>query len=590
MKRLNTVPAAILAVLLLACLVAVYVTGDSGNRQAAPANNTASDQPAAVDSYVDTQVNSQLLATANQMAALAESGDEQNAAREALRLSDHEVDQAFATALRQAAAYRPPTTGPLRDLITRIDQLKARIATKQDRIAQLAKQGASKQASSSAADQLDLANAQLALDQDDLADAQQNLARQGGDPHSAIERALQEHEATGHQTAQAVKGASASPTATLVQQAQTWFSLGSVDQKILAAEQQAADLGKSLADQHNQLEKQSNASAQTGSQADANTADQIAGLHRLSGQRKTLAELDQRIQDCQQLAGVYQGWSRLIGTRRRAVLHLLLGSLAEILAILLAAMLAIVAIRHLFHKEARKRLHQAQVTATVAVQLLAVACILLVLFGPPNQVSTIIGFATAGLTVVLKDFIVAFFGWFTLMGKNGIRVGDWVEVNGVSGEVIEIGLLKTVLLELGNWTETGHPTGRQVAFSNSFAMEGHYFNFSTAGQWLWDELEVTLPAGGDPYRTAEEIGKLVERETEADSAEAAQDWERVTKQYGARSFSAKPAVNLRPTVNGLEVVVRYITHAPQRNAMKSKLFQVIVDLLHKPAGNEAATV
>jgi hypothetical protein len=119
-------------------------------------------------------------------------------------------------------------------------------------------------------------------------------------------------------------------------------------------------------------------------------------------------------------------------------------------------------------------------------------------------------------------------------------------------------------------------------------MEGHYFNFSTAGQWLWDELEVTLPAGGDPYRTAEEIGKLVERETEADSAQASEDWERVTKQYGARSFSAKPAVNLRPAVNGLEVVVRYITRAPQRSAMKSKLFQVIVDLLHKPSGNEAA--
>jgi len=90
--------------------------------------------------------------------------------------------------------------------------------------------------------------------------------------------------------------------------------------------------------------------------------------------------------------------------------------------------------------------------------------------------------------------------------------------------------------------------------------------------------------GGRPY------GKLVERETEADSAQASEDWERVTKQYGAHSFSAKPAVNLRPTVNGLEVVVRYITRAPQRNAMKSKLFQVIVDLLHKPSGTGTTTV
>jgi len=95
-----------------------------------------------------------------------------------------------------------------------------------------------------------------------------------------------------------------------------------------------------------------------------------------------------------------------------------------------------------------------------------------------------------------------------------------------------------------------------------------------------------LPAEGDPYRTAEQIGKLVERETEADSAQAAQDWERVTSRYGVRSFAAKPSVNLRPGGSGLEVVVRYITRAPQRNAMKSRLFQAIVDLMHKPSGTE----
>jgi small-conductance mechanosensitive channel len=207
----------------------------------------------------------------------------------------------------------------------------------------------------------------------------------------------------------------------------------------------------------------------------------------------------------------------------------------------------------------------------------------LIVFGPPSQLSTAIGLITAGLAVVMKDFIVAFFGWFTLMGKNGISVGDCVEIEGVSGEVVEIGLLKTVLLELGNWTNTGHPTGRRVAFSNSFAMEHHYFNFSTAGQWLWDEIQVTLPPEGDPYEMAQKIREIVERETQVEAAEAAKDWQRVTDQYGTRKVSAMPAVNLRPGVNGLEVVVRYITRAPQRNAVKSKLFQAIVELLRKHA-------
>src|ERR1019366_5378666 len=189
-----------------------------------------------------------------------------------------------------------------------------------------------------------------------------------------------------------------------------------------------------------------------------------------------------------------------------------------------------------------QRLHQLRVVARITLQVVAVLLILLILFGPPTQLSTIIGLVTAGLTVALKDFIVAFFGWFMLMGNNGIRVGDWVEIEGVSGEVIEIGLLKTVLLELGNWTETGRPTGRRVAFSNSFAMEGHYFNFSTSDQWLWDEL--TLPAACDPYQTVKEIREVVERETQADAAEAAKDWDRVTHQYGAPEFLAGPAVSL----------------------------------------------
>ena len=260
----------------------------------------------------------------------------------------------------------------------------------------------------------------------------------------------------------------------------------------------------------------------------------------------------------------------------------------------LATMLLNLGIRHAIgrakHGTDRHRLHQLHVIVRVAMQVAALLGILLIVFGPPTQLSTIIGLLTAGFTVVMKDFIVAFFGWFTLMGKNGISVGDWVEIEGVSGAVIEIGLLKTVLLELGNWTEVGHPTGRRVAFSNSFAMEGHYFNFSTSSQWLWDELQFTLPAEGDPYETAHKIRELVERETRADAAEAGKDWQSVTHRYGTREFSAAPAVNLRPGANGLEVVVRYIARAPQRNVVKAKLFDAVVDVLRKggtaaPAGS-----
>ncbi len=128
-----------------------------------------------------------------------------------------------------------------------------------------------------------------------------------------------------------------------------------------------------------------------------------------------------------------------------------------------------------------------------AAQAVGALVILFIIFGMPTQTTTVLGLAGAGLTVAMKDFIVAFFGWFILMGRNGIRVGDWVEINGVGGEVVEVGLLKTVLLETGNWTDSSHPTGRRVSFVNSFAIEGHFFNFTTSGQWMWDELSMLIP-------------------------------------------------------------------------------------------------
>ncbi|HJW08284.1 MAG TPA: mechanosensitive ion channel domain-containing protein, partial [Holophagaceae bacterium] len=190
----------------------------------------------------------------------------------------------------------------------------------------------------------------------------------------------------------------------------------------------------------------------------------------------------------------------------------------------------------------------------------------------------------AGLTVALKDFIVAFFGWFVLMGKNGIHVGDWVEIKGVGGEVVEIGLLRTVLLETGSWTDAGHPTGRRVAFVNSFAIEGHYFNFSTSGQWMWDELQVLIPAGQDPYPVIEAIKQLAERETEANARQAELEWQKATTRYRVKAFSATPGLNVVPTGGGIEVRLRYITRAHERHETRRRLYQAVLELMHgRPA-------
>jgi hypothetical protein len=139
------------------------------------------------------------------------------------------------------------------------------------------------------------------------------------------------------------------------------------------------------------------------------------------------------------------------------------------------------------------------------------------------------------------------------------------------------------LLETGNWGEAGHPTGRRVTFTNSFAISGHYFNFSTSGQWLWDELRLIVPTGRDPHPIIEAIRKRVLEATAESARHAEQEWQRAVPTKSGRLFSGAPGIDVKPVVGGVELSVRYVTRAHERFALRATLYQAAVDLLGEPA-------
>jgi small-conductance mechanosensitive channel len=293
--------------------------------------------------------------------------------------------------------------------------------------------------------------------------------------------------------------------------------------------------------------------------------------------------LDDRIHTQKQLAVIYGRWLDQVKRQHQIVEHLILQSIALIAFLLLCAALVAAGVRKLLDRLhlGHRNLQTLRTVTSLGVQLITALLVLLVIFGAPSQMPTILGLATAGLTVVFQDFILAFFGWFVLMGKNGIRVGDWVEINGVGGEVVEVGIFRTSLLETGNWTDKGHPTGRRVSFTNSFAIRGQYFNFSTSGQWLWDEIRVNIPAGPNSYQVIEAIHKAVQQETAENSKKAETEWRRATGSHGLSHFSAETSVDLRPAASGVDIILRYITRAEDRFSIRNRLYQSVIDLMQK---------
>jgi small-conductance mechanosensitive channel len=386
-----------------------------------------------------------------------------------------------------------------------------------------------------------------------------------------------------------------------VAQLRAWLSLRTKAALLRQARQNALDRQAKLAESHESLGKQvrdeksqkriihkksagpvppSPPDAAAGSPAPGTA---ISFVKELAEHQKALSGFDQRIEAEQGLAAAYGNWLVLVAARQHAFLHGLFRAAFWILLIALCVFLANHFIQKFFADitPERSQLHTMRAVIFLAIQVLGVVLILLVIFGVPSNFATVAALAGAGLTVALKDFIVGFFGWFVLMGKDGIRAGDWVEINGVGGEVVEVGLLHTVLLETGNWSDAAHPTGRKVTFVNSFAIEGHYFNFSTSGQWLWDELQVLVPPTADPYAIAEAIQKLATDETAQNAQLAEKEWERVTPAYAKRTFTAAPSMTVRPGVQGVNVLVRYITRANERQEVRSRLYRAVVDLLGK---------
>lgn len=530
-------------------------------------------------------VDTQPLTTAQQLDKVASTREEGRYSRDALNLADHAVDLAFTSALRDAQQHPPAEDATTKALHEKIRQLEAQVKSDDDNIKKLS-------GSAGAEGQLQLAQAEQSLHQDELDDAKGDLARAGGDPATRIQRQFDQHHSSEMHSGQA----QATPfyqrpafqvPANMLAQARSWNQLRAKRQQLAEAQQQALGAVGDLTRKHDDLERHLEQLKQA-PPANRSPADVMKVMQHQSADRKTLSEYDQRISDLQQLGQAYGDWSAVVANEMMACVHGMLRGALWIVLIVLAVVFGNVAVASLSFRIATDRRRQATVRllGRFAVQGIGFVAILFVVLGSPGQLSTVLALAGAGLTVALKDFIVAFFGWFVLMGKNGIRVGDWVEINGIVGEVIDIGLLRTILLETGNWAEAGHPTGRRVTFTNSFAIEGHYFNFSTTGQWLWDTLELMVPATDDPYAVTESILNVITKETESDARVAEKEWQHATRNLGVHAFSAAPSINMRPTMSGTNVIVRYITQASERFSARNRINAAVVGLLHRRPGTK----
>jgi small-conductance mechanosensitive channel len=609
MRALQKTAATVLLASLAAAVYGIWATYQP------PPPELGKQEPVAGSSTVDSEiaVDERTLRRAQRLSALASAPEELQYAQSATQLADHELDVAFAAALRQIEA-RPPVLSPEAQTISdRLQKSQKQMESDQAQVSQLTASIAQAPDAQKGAlqDRLDLTQSQFELDKDEVVAANQDLLQAGGNVHQRIQKMMQDH--TNAANSRAATTPAADPLSSihgLAEKVREWLALRKKQRFLEFAASQATSTAAQLSEQRQKLATQLEASKSNSltpnatAGAASNTtpatspATPAAATHatttaapdapslltttrQLAADQKLLTSLDERISDRRQLAEVYGKWNEVVASQATTVLHAGLSSVTIVIIILLALVFIDQWLERLVGRAKldRRQVETLRSVARVSLQILSIVVILLVLIGMPTQLGTMLGIVGAGLTVALKDFIVAFIGWLVLMGKNGMRLGDWVEINGVSGEVIELGMFHTVLLETGNWTDAGHPTGRRVTFTNSFAISGHYFNFSTSGQWLWDEVLVVVPLDRDANPLAETLFKEVIEATADSSKQAEQEWKNNSPSRRGAQITATPGLSIRPAVGGVEVAVRYVTRASERFTLRAKLYKSAVEIL-----------
>lgn len=595
---------ALLGLLLAAALLVCWRTATELPGPASTAIATASE--------TTDQVDRSTYDTALRLKGLASGAAEQALADSAMRLADHDLDLAFTAALRQLDAHPPQLSEAAQRIASRLQRSQQQYAQGQRRIEVLTGEITHATPARKAAlqDELGLEQSQLELDQYEIEEANQDLDDVGGNLRQRIEAESQEREQQEKLRAAsaAAPAAPETPRGGLIGAFRQWRTLSRTRQQLQDAQQQAAALGAALARDRQTLAArldshksgvsglaQHSKAARDGTQDPPAAAsaprthegsqDLQAQTHSIAADQNVLTLLEQRYRAQRQLSAVYQQWGAAVAARARSAAHRLATGASVVLGLLLLLLFMDRWLLRVFvhGKHDRRRVETLHSISRTVLQLVAILVLLLMLLGVPNQFGTVLGIVGAGLTVALKDFIVAFIGWGVLMGRNGMRLGDWVEINGVSGEVIELGMFHTVLLETGSWGDAGHPTGRRVTFTNSFAISGHYFNFSTSGQWLWDELLIVVPQGRDPQPIIDAMREQAVAATAESARQAELEWQRAVPSQSSRAFSGTPSINARPVLGGVEVSVRYIIRADERFQLRSKLYQAAVTLLGESA-------
>lgn len=201
-----------------------------------------------------------------------------------------------------------------------------------------------------------------------------------------------------------------------------------------------------------------------------------------------------------------------------------------------------------------------------------------------GNLSVAFGVAGAGIAFALQEVIASFAGWLAIIFGGFYKTGDRVQLGGIKGDVMDIGVLRTTVMETGQWVEGDLYNGRIVLIANSFIFKEPVFNYSGDFPFLWDEIKIPIQYGSN-YQKARAIienagfsiaGDLIDK--------SKKKWTSLQNKYRLEEAQTEPMVSMICNDNWVEFTLRYVVNYKKRRSVKTELFAKILQEVEATKG------
>lgn len=227
-------------------------------------------------------------------------------------------------------------------------------------------------------------------------------------------------------------------------------------------------------------------------------------------------------------------------------------------------------------RDLRKRHNARKITLYTTVMTILVLAIVFWLEAMASF-AVAVSIVGAGLVVALQDVIVCFAGWLLIILKRPFSVGDRVEIGSVKGDIIDVRMFQTALLEVGNWVGAEQSTGRIAHIPNSSVFKEKVFNYTKGFEFVWNEVKVAITFESNWQKAKEILLGHANPEIDKLQTKVQASIDKMAQQYMIHYEKFTPIVYVKVVDQGVELTLRYLTEVRQRRSTEDRITRGILE-------------